>query len=89
MEVRCWGGVNKVRHVLNTRGGSGTFLGICGYGKRGRGVNNISLYVKIQKICLLLKISLEMILLSWGIVHWKEDLGYSRFHGTSHGHGLK
>ena len=27
-----------MRHVLNTRGGSGTFLGICGYGKRGRGV---------------------------------------------------
>ena len=40
-------------------------------------------------ICLLLQISLEMLLFSWGIVHRKEGRGYSRFHGTGHGYGLK
>ena len=42
------GGVNQVRDVKNTSGGSGKFAGICGYGKRGRGVKNLLLYVKIQ-----------------------------------------
>ena len=38
MAGRCWGGFNKVRHVLNTSGGIGKVAGIRGYGKRGRGV---------------------------------------------------
>ena len=28
------------------------------------------------------------LILSCGIVHWKEGRVYSRFHGTRHGHGL-
>ena len=35
------------------------------------------------------QISLEMLFLLRGVVYWKEDRRYSRFHGTSHGHGLK
>ena len=34
--------------------------------------------------CMLLKISLEMLLLSWGIVQWKKGRGYSIFNRTSH-----
>ena len=46
---RCWGGVDKVRRVQNTSGGSSKFAGICGYGKGGRGIENISFNVKIQQ----------------------------------------
>ena len=45
----CWEGFDKVRHVYNTSGGSGKISGICGYGKGGRGIKNISFNVKIQQ----------------------------------------
>ena len=88
MAGRYWGGVNKVRYVLNTSVGSGNFAGIRGYGKRGRRIKSILLDVKIQQF-FVAQISLEMLLITWGIAHWKEDRGCPRFRVTSHGHGMR
>ena len=38
-----------MRHILNTSSGSDKFAGICGYGKRERGIKNISFNVKIKQ----------------------------------------